>query len=60
MIIYMLRSLDNKNRYYQEVTDRWVEQNEADVWTYKLSPANIKQRLKDPSEIVSFTLTEIK
>ena len=59
MIVYMLRSLDSC-RYYQEITDCWVEQSEASVWTYRLGPASCKLKSKVPSKIVSFTIEEIK
>lgn len=59
MIVYMLRSLDT-GRYYNKVTDCWVEQEKASVWSEKWDVACNKQKARSPSGIVSFTLKEIK
>lgn len=61
MIVYMLRSEDNKNRYYEKVTDSWVEQERASVWSEKWAVSCNKWRVyaRRPCKIVSFTLEEI-
>ena len=60
MIAYMIRSLDNEDRYYDKVSGRWVEQEKASVWSEKWAALSNKLKVQEPSEIVSFTLEEIK